>query len=80
MSFFPRLKSSRLTLRSLSTDDAAAVFALFGSFLVTRYYDLATMGDESEALSCIHSMNERFDRSAGIPGVLFPLFSKTRFH
>ena len=66
MSLFPRLRSSRLTLRSLSTDDAAAVFALFGSDLVTRHYDLATMGDESEALSWIQSMNERFDRTVGI--------------
>jgi [ribosomal protein S5]-alanine N-acetyltransferase len=40
---FPRIETRRLVLRSLTVEDAPAVFAIFSDPEVTRYYDVPTM-------------------------------------
>jgi ribosomal-protein-alanine N-acetyltransferase len=45
----PTLSTPRLTLRQIRTEDAAAVFGLFGDAEVTRYYDLDTFTDPLQA-------------------------------
>lgn len=53
MTPIPRLETERLVLREIRAADAPAVFEIFGNDAVTRYYDLATFEDISQAQQMI---------------------------
>ena len=63
---FPTLSTPRLTLRQIRTEDAAAVFGLFGDAEVTRYYDLDTFTEPLQAEELIERFQRRFDHRIGL--------------
>lgn len=63
---FPRLETARLLLRQMTPRDARAVYRVFADDAVTRYYDLPTFQDISQARQVIDRQIERFDIGAGI--------------
>ena len=63
---FPTLSTPRLTLRQIRTEDAAAVFGLFGDAEVTRYYDLDTFTEPLQAEELIEKFQRRFDHRIGL--------------
>ena len=63
---FPTLRTPRLTLRQIRTEDAVAVFGLFGDAEVTRYYDLDTFTEPLQAEELIERFQRRFDHRIGL--------------
>ncbi|MCA1056033.1 GNAT family N-acetyltransferase [Rossellomorea aquimaris] len=63
---FPILTTDRYVLRQMEEGDAQNVFSYFSKDEVTRYYDLDTFTEKSEAEDLIRKWNEKFDRSEGI--------------
>ena len=63
---FPTLQTRRLLLRQIGPGDAAAVFHLFADAEVTRYYDLDTFTEQSQAAELIEHFQRRFDHQVGM--------------
>jgi ribosomal-protein-alanine N-acetyltransferase len=63
---FPILETARLRLRELKTTDAPAVFQIYADDEITRYYDLETFTDLSQAESLIKRQTDRFRQKAGV--------------
>jgi len=62
LSVFPELLTSRLRLRELRQTDAEAILRIFSAEEVTRYYDLDTFTNHSQAIALISRQAERFTR------------------
>lgn len=58
---FPEMETERLLLRSITPQDADAIFAIFADDEVTRYYDLYTFETIDEAAELIDYMDEAFE-------------------
>ncbi|TMU85231.1 GNAT family N-acetyltransferase [Bacillus sp. BHET2] len=63
---FPVLETERYCLRQMGEEDAPKVFDYFSKDEVTRYYDLESFQDETQAVEIIQSWNERFRMNEGI--------------
>ncbi|MGR3762668.1 GNAT family N-acetyltransferase [Rossellomorea sp. NS-SX7] len=63
---FPVLTTDRFRLRQMDEKDAAQVFDYFSKDEVTKYYDLETFTQESQAVELINRWNTRFMRNEGI--------------
>ena len=63
---FPQLQTGRLMLRDLSPDDAPHIFRIFSDEEVTRYYDLDTFSDASQAEELVDRFKRRFDNGIGL--------------
>jgi [ribosomal protein S5]-alanine N-acetyltransferase len=63
---FPEIETERLLLREIMPEDAPAVFAIFGDPAVTRYYDLDTYADISQAEELIDFFDESFELERAI--------------
>lgn len=59
MTNIPRIETERLILREILETDAAALFDIFSDDAVTRYYDLATFTDISQAKQMIGRLAAR---------------------
>ena len=63
---FPELQSRRLVLRALSAGDAPALFRVLADDQVTRYYDLESLTDVSQAAELIQRFQQRYSRGVGL--------------
>ena len=63
---FPDLRSERLLLRELRSDDAGALFRQFSDEEVTRYYDLDTFTQPTQAEQLVALWRQRRERRFGI--------------
>ncbi|KDM91651.1 GNAT family N-acetyltransferase [Photobacterium galatheae] len=63
---FPELETERLTLKQLTIQDTASIFALFSNAAVIEFYDLEVFSDLSQSVNFIGLMQERFDSKSGI--------------
>lgn len=63
---FPEIETERLLLRELLPEDAPAIFRLFSSPLVTRYYDLDNYEEMAQALELIDFFDESFELERSI--------------
>ncbi|MGG3280017.1 GNAT family N-acetyltransferase [Paenibacillus solani] len=66
MQTFPTLRTERLVLRQLQTQDSEHIFSYFSTDEVTKYYDLDTFTDPAQAESLIISWQERYNNQQGI--------------
>ncbi|MFF2089660.1 GNAT family N-acetyltransferase [Paenibacillus sp. NPDC058174] len=66
MTFFPILETDRLLLRQLTLDDADALFRYFSLAEVTRYYDLESFTEQSQAVALIETWNSSYELGLGI--------------
>ncbi|MUT67390.1 GNAT family N-acetyltransferase [Paenibacillus sp. NEAU-GSW1] len=66
MDYFPELQTERLMLRQLTLQDADAIFHYFSSDEVTRYYDLDSFTERSQAVDIIQMWNDSFTLGLGI--------------
>ena len=58
---FPEIETERLLLRCLEPEDDKAIYRVFSNPIVTRYYDLETIHDISEARGLIDFFIECFE-------------------
>ncbi len=63
---FPEIETERLLLREILPEDAPAIFRLFSSEQVTRYYDLVTYTDLRQAEELIDFFDESFELERAI--------------
>ena len=63
---FPVLKTNRLILNELLTEDKQALFEIYSDPEVVRYYDLEGFTQHSQAEKLIDLFNKRFNQSLGI--------------
>lgn len=66
MKTFPVLETDRLALRRILPEDSADIFAIFSNPEVTRYYDLDTFTDRSQAVDIIKRHEIQYEKEAGI--------------
>jgi [ribosomal protein S5]-alanine N-acetyltransferase len=63
---FPVLTTERFILRRMEEKDAGEVFDYFSKDEVTKYYDLESFTEESQAVEIIDRWNARFEKNEGI--------------
>jgi [ribosomal protein S5]-alanine N-acetyltransferase len=63
---FPVLTTERFILRRMEEKDAGEVFDYFSKDEVTKYYDLESFTEESQAVEIIERWNTRFEKNEGI--------------
>lgn len=63
---FPEIETERLILREIMPEDAPAIFAIFGDDAVTRYYDLETYTNQTQAEELIDFFDESFELERAI--------------
>jgi [ribosomal protein S5]-alanine N-acetyltransferase len=63
---FPLIETERLKLRRLNPDDREAVYQLFASGEVTKFYDISPFTTMKQADFWINKMKERFDSKSGV--------------
>lgn len=63
---FPVLTTERLNLIEIGHQHLYDIFKLFGNEQVTRFYNLTTFTDESEAQKIIERFHKRYLENAGI--------------
>lgn len=63
---FPQIETERFRLRPIELTDANEVFHYFSLDQVTKYYDLDTFTDMSEAIRLIENWQTRFVNKEGI--------------
>ncbi|MEL3971572.1 GNAT family N-acetyltransferase [Rossellomorea oryzaecorticis] len=63
---FPVLTTGRFILRRMEEKDAGEVFDYFSKDEVTKYYDLESFIEESQAVEIIERWNTKFEKSEGI--------------
>ncbi|WP_409290283.1 GNAT family N-acetyltransferase [Peribacillus sp. SCS-37] len=66
VSVFPKMGTNRFLLRKIEQKDAPQLFHYFSKDEVTKYYDLDTFTNLSQAEELIASWGERFDQKIGI--------------
>jgi [ribosomal protein S5]-alanine N-acetyltransferase len=66
MKTFPVLETERLILRRITAEDEADVFAILSNPEVTRYYDLDTFTERTQARELIQRHQFQFEKEAGI--------------
>lgn len=66
MQTFPTLRTERLVLRQLRTQDAEHIYSYFSTDEVTKYYDLEPFTDLAQAESLVFSWQERYNNQQGI--------------
>lgn len=65
-STFPTLRTERLTLDRITTDDRQALYDLFSDEQVTRFNDVETFKSLTDAEWLIRFLERRFDAEAGL--------------
>lgn len=63
---FPQLETKRLILRAFEETDAIHIFNTYSLDEVTKYYDLETMKDISEAKVILNIFRSRFQERKGL--------------
>jgi ribosomal-protein-alanine N-acetyltransferase len=63
---FPEIETERLLLREILPEDADAIFRIFASNEVTRYYDLVSCTDLQQAAELIDFFDESFELERAI--------------
>ena len=63
---FPQIETERLILRAFEETDAINIFNTYSFDEVTRYYDLETMKDMSEATMILNIFRQRFEEGKGL--------------
>ncbi|HXF60333.1 MAG TPA: GNAT family protein [Caldilineaceae bacterium] len=63
---FPEIETERLLLREILPEDVDAIFRIFANEEVTRYYDLVTYTDPSQAAELIDFFDESFELERAI--------------
>ncbi|TQR21639.1 GNAT family N-acetyltransferase [Psychrobacillus vulpis] len=63
---FPRLETERFKLRRIEVKDAVEIFNYFSRDEVTKYYDLDTFMNITEAIQLIENWEKRFVNNEGI--------------
>lgn len=63
---FPEFATSRLVLNKIETDDVEALYSLFSSSDVVKFYDLERFHERSQAEKLIQLFHSRYDASLGI--------------
>ncbi|WP_081735141.1 GNAT family N-acetyltransferase [Paenibacillus gorillae] len=66
MTHFPILETDRLLLHQLTLDDADALYRYFSLDEVTRYYDLESFTEQSQAVALIETWNSSYELGLGI--------------
>ncbi|MGC5323846.1 GNAT family N-acetyltransferase [Brevibacillus sp. SYSU BS000544] len=66
MNTFPVLETNRFILRQLREEDSYNLFSYFSKDEVTKYYDLESFSEVSQATDLIHTWNSRFQQQQGI--------------
>jgi ribosomal-protein-alanine N-acetyltransferase len=66
LSEFPTLRTERLALIEITTDDVAEIFDIFSNDKVTRFYDCDSFKSKNEALKIIELFQKRFNDVIGI--------------
>jgi len=66
MKTFPELETDRLILRRIMPEDEADIFAIFSNPEVTRFYDLDTFTDRTQARDLIERHQTQFEKDAGV--------------
>jgi [ribosomal protein S5]-alanine N-acetyltransferase len=64
--YFPRLETERLVLREITTYDVENLYTLFSDPEVTRYNDVETFTEISDAGWVVSFLQDRFDRKIGL--------------
>jgi ribosomal-protein-alanine N-acetyltransferase len=63
---FPLLETEHLLLRSLTLEDEADVFAIYSNPEVTRFRDVVTLANKSQARAVIQAFQAEFERDSGV--------------
>jgi [ribosomal protein S5]-alanine N-acetyltransferase len=63
---FPNLRTNRLILSELNSNDSVSLFNHFSDKDVVKYYDLEAFATENQAKSIIQLFQKRFNESLGI--------------